>query len=88
MAIPEAYSGKISVVYKCAPPNLTGGRDEEIELPLGCEHLLALLSASYIWLDDDAERAQYYMNLYREAMSSLKRRGKDDIDSGYRIANG
>ena len=88
MTIPDDYTGRINLTYKSAPPRIYGNADTEIELSPGCEHLAALLVAAYIWLDDDAERAQYYMNLYREGMNSLKRRGKDEIDNGYHSVNG
>ena len=42
--------------------------DEEI-----CS-LLPLLVAAYIWIDDEPEKAQYYMNLYRERAAELERR--------------
>ena len=34
--------------------------------------IVPLLAAAYVWLDDDAEKAQYYMSLYRDGMASLK----------------
>ena len=36
-----------------------------IDLDEELSTLLPLLVASYIWLDDDADRAEYYMTLYR-----------------------
>ena len=88
MSIPEAYSGKINLTYKSAPKKLTGNLDEEIPLPLGCEHLPALLASAYVWLDDDSDKAQYYMTLYREAMSAVKYYGREKIDSKYYDVNG
>ena len=88
MSSPEDYFGKISLTYKSAPKKLTGNLDEEISLPLGCEHLPALLASAYVWLDDDADKAQYYMSLYREAMSAVKYYGREKIDGKYRDVNG
>ena len=86
--IPAAYSGKIRVEYKKSPEKLSGNPDQELLLPDGCEHLLPLLVAAYIWLDDDAEKAQYYMALYREAMAAVKFYDRTMADSTYRDVNG
>lgn len=83
MRVPIDYSGKIRLLYKAAPANISGEPDEELTLPDGCEHLLALLVASYVWLDDDSDKAQYYMNLYREAMAAVKFYNRAELDSSY-----
>lgn len=88
MSIPSDYSGKISLVYKSAPRKLSGNLDEEVILPYGCEHLPALLASAYVWLDDDADKAQYYMTLYREAISAVKYYDREKIDSKYYDVNG
>ena len=88
MSIPRSYTGKIQLVYKSAPKTLSGNPNEEIILPVGCEHLPALLASAYVWLDDDAEKAQYYMSLYREAMSAVKYYGKDISNGAYYDVNG
>ena len=86
--IPSAYCGKVRIEYKKAPCKLSGSPEEELLLPDGCEHLLPLLVAAYIWLDDDAEKAQYYMSLYREAMAAVKFYDRTFADSTYRSVNG
>ena len=86
--IPSSYSGRINIIYKKCAQRLLGNPDEEIILPDGCEHLLALLAASYVWLDDDADKAQYYLTLYREAMSGVKYYDRTAIDNSYHITNG
>ena len=83
MRIPSSYNGKIRLLYKAAPTKITEGADEELTLPDGCEHLLSLLVASFVWLDDDAEKAQYYMNLYREAMAAVKYYDRAGVDTTY-----
>ena len=72
MRIPFDYSGKIILPYKSAPREASGNIDEALDIPKGCEHLLPLLTASYVWLDDAPEKAQYYMALYREGMAAVK----------------
>ena len=81
MRIPVEYTGKIRLMYKSAPISISA--DEEIILPNGCEHLLPLLVAAYAWLDEDADKAQYYMSLYREAMAAVKFYDRAGIDTAY-----
>ncbi len=88
MRIPDGYSGKINLVYKKAPKKLFGNPDDDIFVPDGCEHLLPLLAASYVWLDDDPEKSQYYMSLYREAMSAVKYYDRSHIDNSYHVTDG
>ena len=83
MRIPADYTGKIRLLYKAAPTSISGEGDEEIILPDGCEHLLALVVASFVWLDDDSDKAQYYMNLYREAMAAVKFYDRAGVNPSY-----
>ena len=46
--------------------------DSEVDIPREIEHLVPLLTAAYVWLDDDEEKASYYMAIYRENLASLK----------------
>ena len=87
MRIPDEYSGKIHVRYKKAPSDISESSEEEIALPDGCEHLLPLLTAAFVWLDDDAEKAQYYMSLYKEAMAAVKYYERPHIDNSYHTAD-
>ena len=86
--IPDEYFGKINLIYKKYPKKVLGNPDEDIVVPDGCEHLLPLLSASYVWLDDDPEKAEYYMSLYREAMSAVKYYDRAHIDTSYHVTDG
>lgn len=88
MKIPYSYSGKVYVSYKRKPTELLGYSEEEIRMPEGCEHLLPLLVASYVWLDDDPEKSEYYMLLYREGMSTVRRSVPFEIGAEYRITDG
>lgn len=83
MRIPVDYTGKIRLLYKAAPTSISGDGDEDIILPDGCEHLLALVVAAFVWLDDDGEKAQYYMNLYREAMAAVKFYDRAGVNPSY-----
>ena len=73
LLLPYSYSGEINIRYRQAPPKISADKlDEPIPIPKDIEHLPALLSASYIWLDDDPERAAHYLSLYREGMAAAK----------------
>ena len=75
--------------YRCKPLfDIDTELDGELDIDPECEHLLALLSASYIWLDDDAEKAQYYMSLYREGMASLKLYSTRCVNAEYEDVTG
>lgn len=88
MKIPSGYSGKIVLTYKKAPYTLRGEADEDIILPDGCDHLLPLLVAAYFWLDEDSEKSQYYMSLYREGIASVRIHGPTHIKNSYKSVNG
>ena len=65
------------VWYKVKPRTFTSDKkDERIELDDDLVHLLPLLIAAYLWLEDEAEKSMYYMNLYRERAASISRRMK------------
>ena len=35
-------------------------------------HLLALLTAAYLWIEDDSAKAQFYMQMYMEGIRDLR----------------
>ena len=58
-------------------------KDAPLDIPSGAAHLLSLLVAAFIWLDDDAEKAQYYMALYRDGLAAYKYRQLSQRDKKY-----
>lgn len=86
--IPKSYEGKITLNYKARTKSISGRPEEQIPIPTGCEHLLALLVSAYVWLDDDPDKAQYYMSLYREGMSAVKYYDRPEMNSEYVNVNG
>ena len=73
ITLPESFSGELFVLYKPMPKELTlDSGEDEIELPAYAEHLVALLTASFVLLDDEPEKADYYMSLYRSEASKLR----------------
>ena len=84
LKIPYGYSGEINLDYRvCAPTVSSDEADEDIGVPKEIEHLVPLLCAAYVWLDDDAEKAQYYMSLYREGMAAVKLYATSCLDTSY-----
>ena len=81
LTVPYEYKGEIIVKYRKRAPRVSiNTPDAEFDIPAELEPLVPLLTASYIWLDDDPDKAQYYMSLYRDGMSGVKlytRRGVD-----------
>ena len=81
---PYGYVGEISIRYRKRAPEVSiDAPDRELDVPRELEQLVFLLAASYVWLDDDAEKAQYYMSLYRDGMSALKVYTRSGIDTSF-----
>ena len=84
LSVPSSYRGKIQIKYRKNIPDLNPDEpDEAINLPEEYHSLLPLLTASYVWLDDDADKAQYYMSLYRDGMAALKLYTSKEINTSY-----
>lgn len=71
--IPRTYSGSFFVHYerRSRPATAT---EAALDIPRECISLFPLLVCGYLWLDDEPDRAQYYMALYREGRSMLRER--------------
>ena len=73
LILPSDFEGEIRIYYNRRPREIVSGdENEKIDVPEEVSHLVALLTASYLWLEDEPERAAYYLTLYREAMSRAK----------------
>lgn len=81
--LPFLLDGEVEVEYY-RTPTLPAAKDAPLDIPRGTEHLLAFLVASFIWLDDDADKAQYYMALYRDGLITYKHRTVAPRDRKYR----
>lgn len=66
--------GRIRVYYKKAhTPFEIGSLDtQEVELPLKAHILLPLLTAYYVWLEDEKPKAVDYYNQYEKLSQSIK----------------
>lgn len=83
--LPADFEGEIFLDYYRAPTHITADNPEEsIDISEEVAPLLPLLTASYLWLDDDSEKAQYYMALYRQSLATIMRYSLRSLDSKYK----
>jgi hypothetical protein len=68
-----SIDGKFKVFYKKAHTPFTeeSEDDEEIELPLRVHHLVPLLTAYYVWLEDEKTKAVDYYNQYEKLAQAI-----------------
>lgn len=89
LTLPDSFTGDVVILYKPMPKELTVDSEEEkIDLPPFASHLLPLLVASFVFLDDDEEKADYYMTLYRHEVIKLTRRGTMAFNNAYTDVTG
>lgn len=75
LTLPYETEGEIIIRYARAPRALPDSGEGNIDIRPDGEVLLPLLTAAYAWLDDDQDRSQYYMALYRSALAERKTKG-------------
>ena len=84
LILPRDFHGAVTLRYRRAPAKIVSDDPATvIDVPAPAAHLFPLLTASYLWLEDEPERSQYYMNLYRTGMSALKYAGSPNRDNAY-----
>lgn len=89
MTLPRDFSGEVSLTYRICPTPFTEDEpDRESELPPMLCFLLPLLTAAYYWLDDEPDRAQYYLALYREGIDSVRRLCPRSVGGEYEDVTG
>ena len=81
---PFNYRGELYLTYYRTPKAIS---NEDINAPIDvseeCAPMLPLLTASFMWLDDDASKAQYYMSLYRDLIANIRRYSTNKIEGSY-----
>ena len=82
-------TGTARVRYRRLPAAIDGNDPgQKIDLPRECLPLVPLLAASYIWLDDDPDKAADYLNAYREALLAVRRNETSLVDAAYENVTG
>ena len=85
LIIPRSCKLPLLIKYQRMPKRLTAeDRDRQIDVTRQTEHLLPLLTASFLWLDDDSEKSQYYMALYQSMINGIGSAGRGASDLSYR----
>lgn len=79
--LPRDAAGNYLIQIKRRPKPITededlANNDAEIDLDEDLCALLPNLIASYVWADDEPEKAQYYLSLYREQSYSIEAKKK------------
>ncbi len=83
--LPLDFYGRIRAEYSITPPDAWSLSDTDtVDVSPECRNLLVFLTASFMWLDDDSDKAQYYMSLYQNGLADLKRYSQSRYDSAYR----
>ena len=78
LSLPRDAAGDIEIVYLPAIPQYTADdKNKDVDVPDDCIGALKLLIASYVWLDDNASRAQYYKSLYNEEIALVVSKRRD-----------
>ena len=78
LSVPREYKGDIELTYAPKIHEYTvDDNDMDIDLPDEYIGALKLLIASYVWLDDNASRAQYYKGLYNEEIALISAKHRD-----------
>lgn len=73
MMVPKTFQGKIIVDYRRRHENVTidtVAYDGEIDVQRGCEDMLTLLMAYYIWLEDEPEKADKFLQMFSMQVSA------------------
>lgn len=81
LLLPYDNKGVYKVLYKHLPTELSVEDDvDSSDLPVDVDEelcsLLPLLIAAYVWVDDEPEKSEYYMNLYRERVAIIEQKKK------------
>lgn len=85
LTLPDSFSGYLRLSYLRTPRIPTHeDRSSEIDMPEETRELLPLLVASYLWLDDDPEKAEYYRALYADGINTLRRNVFRRLDNVYK----
>lgn len=81
---PFDYKGELYLTYYRIPKSITAeSASAPIDISEECAPMLPLLTASFMWLDDDAAKAQYYMSLYRDLIANVRRYSTNKVDTAY-----
>lgn len=73
LVLPLEHRGIVTVRYKKIPKRISHDT-VEIDVDANVEHLLAVLTAYFVWLDDEPSLAESYLELYKKLLPVVKQR--------------
>lgn len=74
LRVARGVRGDLEIRYRLAPRSLTrDNTDDALDVLPAAEHLLPLLCASYLWIDDREDLAKHYFSLYCAEEAALRR---------------
>ena len=91
LLVPASLKGVYDVYYYRKIKTIDSSMDiETTELDLDPDmcSILVNLVASYVWVDDEPTKSEYYLNLYREQVAEIMSREKHFNPLVYRNRNG
>ena len=70
----DANKGSFRIFYKAAHDPLTNVQQykDDVPLPLKVHHLVPLLAAYYVWMEDEPAKAAQYYNMYEQKSVEVK----------------
>lgn len=91
--LPYESRGVYRVMYEHRPKAIenTGATTEdtqEIDLDDELCSLMPILIASYVWIDDEPQKSEYYLSLYRERISEIAVTRRDTSPVAIKNVNG
>lgn len=91
--LPYEKRGVYKVLYERRPKvieNTGANTDDMQEIDLDDElcSLMPILIAAYVWIDDEPQKSEYYLSLYRERVSEIVMSRKDTAPVAIKSANG
>ena len=74
VTLPDSFVGEAVITYRVMPHDVTVDDGEgEVDIPTYLEHLLPLLTAFFVLLDDEPDKAEYYAQIYRNEAKRIWR---------------
>ena len=88
LSVPQDCNGDIEIVYiPKIHEYIADDKDGDLDIKDEYIGALKLLVASYVWLDDNADRAQYYKGLYNEEIALISAKHRDLNPIAYESVN-
>lgn len=89
VTLPDEFVGDVVITYRPMPEEVSvDGGDKSVDIPPYAEHLLPLLTSFFVHLDDDPEKAETYMSVYRSEARRISMTYSPSQDNSYTDVTG